>query len=73
MIREINDANTILVTFFGFLLNFVTIWMISRHTQQEMLVYSQILLQTCIADILAICCNALVQPVGKTKTTLFEK
>jgi hypothetical protein len=36
----------------GFLLNFLFIWLVLRKTPKEMRVHSQILLQTCLLDVL---------------------
>nr|CAD2197752.1 unnamed protein product [Meloidogyne enterolobii] len=43
--------------------NFLLIYLIIRYTMKEMEVYSKILLQTCIVDIIGIVLFVIVQPV----------
>ncbi|KAF7633558.1 hypothetical protein Mgra_00007053 [Meloidogyne graminicola] len=47
----------------GLFFNFLLIHLIIRYTMKEMQVYSRILLQTCIVDIIGICLFAITQPV----------
>jgi hypothetical protein len=64
MIAEIIQVNTAVITSLGLPLNSLTIWMIFHHTQKEMTIYSQILLQTCAANLVEIFFNYIVQMVG---------
>jgi hypothetical protein len=65
MIWEIIIANTAFVTGVGLPLNLLAIWMIFYHTQAEMVIYSQILLQTCIVNIAVIFFNFITQRVRR--------
>ena len=47
----------------GVLLNGFEAWMIVRHSPSEMRVYSQILLQICAIDIIALVIGPITQPV----------
>ena len=48
----------------GVLLNGFEAWMIVRHSRSEMRVYSQILLQICVMDILTLVIGLITQPVS---------
>uniref|UniRef100_A0A914HX94 G protein-coupled receptor n=1 Tax=Globodera rostochiensis TaxID=31243 RepID=A0A914HX94_GLORO len=47
----------------GVPLNLLLIWLLLRRTSKEMRVYSQILVQTCVVDLLVLVLGELVQPV----------
>jgi hypothetical protein len=48
----------------GTVLNVFLIWLIRRHTPTEMRVYSKILLQTCVTDLLLLLATVLTDVVG---------
>jgi len=59
-----HHINSLFCLFIGVSLNILLIWLIFKQTPKEKQIYSQILLQTCIADILLLIMGELVQPVN---------
>ena len=57
----------------GLILNFLLFWLIIRFTIKEMQIYSRILLQTCIVDIIGLCVFAVVRPVNYFNLSTFAK
>jgi hypothetical protein len=49
---------------FGLCFNLFTLWMIAQHTPKEMRVYSILLIQTCIVDLILLALSYIVQAVG---------
>ena len=63
MIREIHESCALTSLVFGSAFNIGLVWLILKHTPTELRVYSRILLQTCITDLLILVVGAIVQPV----------
>ena len=63
MIREIHESCALTSLVFGSAFNIGLVWLILSHTPTELRVYSRILLQTCVTDLLMLAMNAIVQPV----------
>ena len=63
MIREIHESCALTSLVFGSAFNIGLVWLILMHTPTELRVYSRILLQTCVLDLLMLAISAIVQPV----------
>ena len=64
MIREIHEICALTSLVFGSAFNIGLVWLILKHTPTELRVYSRILLQTCVTDLLMLVLDAIVQPVN---------
>jgi uncharacterized membrane protein YvlD (DUF360 family) len=62
MIAEIDAVEAYLTLVLSWLLNGLLLWLISKRTPPAMRVYSLILAQTCVVDILLSTVSALLQP-----------
>ncbi|CAK5083057.1 unnamed protein product [Meloidogyne enterolobii] len=58
-----HHINSLFCLSIGVSLNILLIWLIFKQTPKEKQIYSQILLQTCIIDILLLIMGELVQPI----------
>jgi hypothetical protein len=63
IVRRLHRLNSLSCTILGTVLNLLLIWLIQKRTVKEMRVYSRILLQTCIADLVFLAVNELTQPI----------
>nr|CAD2192085.1 unnamed protein product [Meloidogyne enterolobii]CAD2192086.1 unnamed protein product [Meloidogyne enterolobii] len=63
MLPELYSVIISCVGLIGLFFNLLLIYLIIRYTMKEMEVYSKILLQTCIVDIIGIVLFVIVQPV----------
>ena len=73
MIALLYSTIVLCISAIGLFSNFFLIWLILRYTMKEMQVYSRILLQTCIVDIISICTLTAVQPVNLVFLILAKK
>jgi len=62
-VRLVHSVNAMSALVSGYVLNGLAIVLIVWRTPKEMRVYSRILLQTCVIDLLMLATTALVQPV----------
>lgn len=71
-IRLINNLIAGFCLLFGGTLNGILIYLILRKTPPTLRVYSKILLQTCVLDLLFLVLTVVAVPVGTFKTLIFK-
>ena len=70
-VRLVHSVNAMSALVSGYVLNGLAIVLIVWRTPKEMRVYSRILLQTCVIDLLMLATTALVQPV-KEQPSIYD-
>jgi hypothetical protein len=71
MIAEVVHWNSMAAFGFGVCLNLLTLWIIVRHTPKEMRVYSVLLIQTCVSDLILLALTYIDQPVSGIPISIF--